>query len=68
MKIVIFTSTWLKPVGRKRYYFRFVARNGEIVSGSEAYNTEQAAVSGAVLVRSGFMNAPIVREDGSKIE
>lgn len=56
MKIEVFMRRRL----RKRWYFRIVAANGEIVAQSEAYTSARAAFDTAYLLRRDIPLAAVV--------
>lgn len=57
MKIEVFSRRRL----RKRWYFRIVADNGEIVAQSEAYTSAQAAFDTVYLLRDDMRHAQVVQ-------
>lgn len=67
MKVEIFSARNL--IGRKRWYFRVRAANGNIIAQSEAYSRRVDAVGTAHSLKAGLANAeiPAFQDEGDTL-
>jgi uncharacterized protein YegP (UPF0339 family) len=61
MKITVFSKLTLRG---RRWFFRIVAANGEIIAQSEAYTRKNAAINTACKLRAGLYTAKFEVEVG----